>query len=64
MRWFIFLLFSFKIMFEWLHKFIFSWYSDVFHLAVSNVRLGFGFGFILVLAFVLLKAKKFLKVEQ
>lgn len=35
---------SFKIMFEWLQKFIFSWYSVVFHLAVSNLRLGFGFG--------------------
>lgn len=30
----------------WLEKFIFSWYSAVFHLAVSNLRLRFGFGFI------------------
>jgi len=29
---FFFFFFSFKIMFDWLQKFIFSWYSVVFHL--------------------------------
>lgn len=40
-----FFLLSLKIMFEWLREFIFSWYSVVFHPAVSNLRLRLGFGF-------------------
>lgn len=40
-----------KIMFESLQEFGFSWYSIGLHLAVCNLRLGFGLGFLFSFCF-------------